>query len=595
MALVPLTQQVVDVAFGGGDTMSLTTARNTRRKVQRFVLDKKLATQIFRMYYEKEPLIDICKTQRYSYVFRGGMQVEWGGGDMKPLTLSAPNEREPMEALFKRVLDYRDMFGMVPVKIRSRGQAKGKPRVFIPPFGSGHFVLEYDPVSLETEVVYEVQLHHVAQQRSSSRGKRGLVKILDVFVWPGYEPSIVTKQFRSKISGLMTHFARIKELRKNLLDADYRTSHPVVFTQARPDTRNLQQFTEEEQFGAPDDPRIMGQDDRRGYNRDVHRARRTEKQAAEMNAISLGLLEEQRVDARETVDDDTGVTLRSQRSSVKAVNLYNLPHGEEMSRGLQVQSRSDLVNIENEYEELVCQAMGTPKSFIHGGIGTRYKGDADQMREIVRSAVMKDRSDINLFYSWAYEMMNRRADDDFIINALIQVDNTEAAVADQGSDERKRIADIRSNLQKVAAMPYRTKVVFAEDPLPKKLLIPNLTTAVTAGALTQLELVNLLRADIGLPTIDQDHELIRGEADNAATAESVIPIVATPGQGQQQQQETRSERKADERVAPAEKKDSSDKQQQKKRKGKEAAKPSGEKEKKKDKDSEPDQKKRRKE
>ncbi len=526
MALVPLIPTILDASVSSDISLGM---RGAKRKVHRYHIAEQLARQIFKMYYEREPLIDVCKTHRYALTFQGQMDVTWGGGDIEPLVLSSDNERDELEALFRRALDYRDMFGMVPMKLRRKGKAtSGKPLMYISPFGSGRFVMEYDPIKLETEVIYEVMApQHPHRTGERSQKSRAVTRVLDVFVWPGQMPSLTSKKFRSKISGLMAHYVENRELRKNLVDADWRAAHPVVFTQARPDTRNIQEMTEDEVFGAPDDSSIMSTTERHAYSRDVHRAIRTEETVAAMNSTSMTGTAAQ-AGARQSVDPNTMLMMEGQRAITWDGALYNLPHGEEMTRGITPQSRSDLATLQLNYEEMVCLAMGMPRSFITGGVTARVKGDTEHMRQIVRTAVLKDRADINLFYTFAYELVNRKADDDMMVNALIATDSREQQLsAEESPDERKRIADIRANITKISAMPYRTRVVFQEDPLPKKVEIPVIAAAVTAGALSKLELVNIFRAEIGLGTIDQEHELIRG--DNAETTVATVDINPTTG------------------------------------------------------------------
>ena len=598
MALVPLVPQITDGTANADISLGM---RQGKRKIQRYHIDDRLARQIFRMFYEKEPIIDVCKEHRYSYTFRGLFSIIWGGGDITPITLNSDHERDELETLFKRALDYRDMFGMVPMKFRPKGRASaGKPSMYIPPFGSGRFILEYDPVNLGTEVVYEVLApQHPHRTGDNRQRNRPVTKVLDVFVWPGHEPDIVSQKFRSKIAGLMEQYVENRELHTNLLDADWRLAHPVLITQARPDSRSLQELTEEEAFGAPDDASIMGARERNSYNRDVHRAIRTETTAAEMNAASMSGVATQRGANRHSVDPNTMLMMPGQRAATWDGGLYNIPHGEEMAKGISPQSRSDLMALQILYEETVCLAMGTPRAFITGGVSAaRAKGDTDHLRAIVRTAVLKDRADINLFYTWAYEKVNRRADDDMMVHALLAADIREDKLgADQSPDERKRIASIRANISKIAAMPYRTRVVFQEDPLPQKVELPVIAAAVNAGALSKLELVNLLRAEVGINTIDQDHELIRGE--NADTTPATVEILPTAANGAAQRQpsttkskEPEKKKKKEEPKEPDEKKKKKDSEKPKpKAKAKTAGKKRGaEKEEKK----EPAKKKRRK-
>lgn len=567
MALVPFQSELSGLSFQNGLYLGSRTQDNKR--IERFPMNNELASQIFEFYYEKEPLIGACNEQRYALTFLGEMHIEWGGGDIQPVILSSANERDHLDALFKRALDFRDMFGMAPVKLTRRKSANGssaaasqssgsddaskpratrsdKPMITIPPFGTGKFVQEYDHVTMTTSVVYEVPRRKMSSNKQGNSAGRARdqtkggadtqVKRYDVFIWPGHEPSYKSHRFRSRIGSVLPAFIKITELRENLHDADFRASHPTVFTQSKPDTRSLEELTEEEVLGltGEDNPGLQEQ---LKYHRDRHRAIQSERMAMAVNnaarsGMSVGAggsgMPGTRPGGsnpgapvqRSTVDSATGLVVSATRNQTWDGAIQPLPQGEQMASLVIPQSTRDLATFEAKYAETVCLAMGIPYPYLAGNVGSqRMRGEADQLRNNVRSAVMKDRTDINLFFSWAYEKTHRSTDNEFMVNALLAADAREEV--DASPEERSRLRTVRSNIQKIAAMPYRTRVVFSEDPLPKKLELPLLTMAVSAGALTQLELANLLRAELGVPSIDQSHELLRGAA-NANTAAATL-------------------------------------------------------------------------
>lgn len=557
MALVPFANDLgLTGATGLGSIAALSASGANKRNIEEHIMDPQLANQIFKFYYEEEPLISVCKDQRFALAFVGEMHIEWGGGDIDPLRLDSPAERDQLEALFKHALEYRDMFGMVPVKISRRSAQKrnNKPMVTIPPFGSGYFVMRYDTTKMEMTVVYRVGTEHMARKRSSTQKiRQTTVKTYDVFIWPGYEPSRATKRFRSRVASLLGRYINITEMRMNMHDADFRASHPVVFTQARPDTRSVQDMTESEALGLDDDG--DGTEQGRRYQRDIHRAMQTEGIAAAINQQArepFGGGQGAPI-TRTAFDPATRRAVQGERDRTWDGAIQPLPIGEEMARPIQPQSRSDLIAFESRYEDLVCKTMGIPAAYISGAVGSqRMRGEADQLRSNVRASVLQDRADLNLFYAWAYEKAHRSVDDDMMVHALLAADEKERK--NLSPDEKKRIAKIRANITKISAMPHRTRVVFLEDPLPKKIEITMLTAAVTAGALTKLELVNLIRAEIGVPTIDERHELVRGVSANQVADAAIVAAVAPDHQQQQQQITPVGEDDDDEDEEPTDKK-----------------------------------------
>ena len=488
-----------------------------KRKLQRHVIDPELERQIYKYYYEEEPLIGVCKTQRFALTFVGEMHIEWGGSgaggaDGEAIVLDAPSERVYLEVRFRTALEFRDMFGMVPVLLTRRGAARisnGRPLFWIPPFGAGHFVLQYDQAKMQTTVVYEVPAGVGANRRQPAR-------TLKVFMWPGLEPSIVTRRFRSRVASLMPRYMELTELRANLRDADFRAAHPVVFTQARPDTRSVQEMTEEEVMGLVDEG-APGPDEARRYARNTHRAIQTEALATAINHAARDPFGAGPAPiARGAVDPASRRVVHGTRDQTWDGAIEPLPIGEEMARGVAVpQSRGDIAAHEARYEDLVCKAMGIPAAYISGTGGTqRMRGEADQLRNNVRAAVRQDRADINAFYAWAYEETHRTRDDAVMVRALLAADTTEAAGPDTA--ERARIAHVRANIARIAAEPFRTRVVFSEDPLPVRSEPQMLAAAVDAHAITRAEHINLLRAELGIPSIDKSHALMRGAPDDAA-------------------------------------------------------------------------------
>ena len=525
MALIVAQAQSAQIAVIGSAAPHTTT----KKDVIRAELDMELAAQLYRYFYEKDELLNGCREHRYANTFWGEMWVEWGSADIDPVRLDHAGERDDLESFLRQALDYRDMFGMAPLHVRRRAKRNlNKPMFSIPPFGSGKFVMEYNQRTMDTIVLYEVELPGAQASK---------VKRLDVFVWPGSEPVRAhgtpnRARFRSKIIALMARYLRITQLRKNLLDADHAASHPLMVTQSRPDKRNIDEQTEGELLGLAGDPSTMGPTEKIRYTRNTHRSLQMEDMVASQNASHVEGTD-MPAGQHETIDPASNRAVPHARSIMNGIRHIWLPHDEELGRPVPVSSRTDFQAIESKYEQRVCETMGIPEAYITGTGGARIKGETDQMQQIVRTTVQQDRKDVNLFYPWAYERAHRGHDNSEMINALLQVDENEAR--DIGAEERARLANIRANIERISSMPNRTRVVFAQEPLQKKVEIPMLAAAVAAGAVTKLELSNLIRAELGITSIDADHDLMRKDKNAASSAPDptlmLVPTAKQQGPG----------------------------------------------------------------
>lgn len=539
------------------NSVSLSSEGSTEKDVTRYPMDMQTARQYWAFYHGGyEPTLEACRKLRHDNTFHGPLEVLWGSGDTDPIRLDGPGEQDMLKDLFRSALEWRDVFGMVPMYLRRRAKRhRNRPLISIPSFGSGKFVLEYNSKDFTSKMVYEISENEgdgsasasasagagagaaggtgrSAATRSKTKSKKSpfptvshgvtesqrkkqpsKIRILDVYVWHGSMPDITLLQFRSTMQALLPKYSELAELRRNLLAADRGNAFPTIFTETAPDKRGVAEMTEQEQFGRLGDPGIVSPHESNQYLRDTHRAIRQEQMTAAQNAAARDL----------PVAQFDSSTQRLQRGAVARWpgTIEPLPTGESIARAVNPSSRSDIGQFEERFTEQMCIAMGVPYGYIRHASGTKIRGETDQMKAVFRAAIARDRQDINSFYAVAHELMHRVKDDAFLTQALVQIHN--ATDAASSAEELARREEIQANIEKIAQMPQRVRVVFVKDPFPRDLDLRVLEAASKTGSISVEEQANLLRQELGLDPLDDDSVLLRGiEADEAPILDAAL-------------------------------------------------------------------------
>ena len=457
-------------------------------------LDMSKSIEIYDFFYHKEQWIQICKKMKYSQVFKGGVSLIWGGGIFQSKETEDPIKQRELIELLEEALDYRDMFGLCPIKI-IKDRKTGIKRSIIPEFGSGSFIGIFNIKTLETEDIVFVPNGNLINN------KQEIDPSIKVFVWPGKKPSIHNKQLKSDIFTVFEEYLIIEELKKNLLDADYNSAHPTIFTQSRPDSKDLSQLTEEEVFGDADDP-MLNPLEKHTYRRDLFRAKRLERMSESINYQTKSSCDSsltKRVDS-------TNRIIAFKRKRMWEENIESLPEGEEMANIVIPQSNKNIIEFMNRYEEQICLLIGIPKGFIAGR--GKFKTDAEQETEIMRNTIIKDREDANLFYQFVYELMHRGTDDKKIVQVLMNVNNNKKK-QQPDSTEMEQLRQTKNNIKKIGAMPNRIEILFNEDPFSRTINLNNVQFASDRDAITAEEEVNSIRSSLGLEKVPVNDDLVK--------------------------------------------------------------------------------------
>ncbi len=454
-----------------------------------------------------DPFISICKTKRREFVFEGGISVTWTDDDHVMKEFEESSVQLELLALLNKCLAYRDMFGFCPIKIFMDQQ--GRRRATIPEFGTGHFVLLYDTKNHQSKVVF-VSKRSASDFYPTSYQKVKPEKNVYVFVWPDGQPSLNENGFRSRIFLLLERYYELREYSDNALYADANSSHPTIFSQRRADAKKMSEYTETELFGefsCGGDLQIDAEE-QRGYRRNVMRSRAMEYSLSHTSGGGF--------DAnftRKRVDETTGRVTEFNRKAVWEDHMYILPEGEEMARTIFPQSRSDLLQIKNEFIDIVCLTLGFPRSFIQGIGHSRFKTDSNEEIARMRSTIRSDRADCEMFYQFVYQMMYGENDNKNLVTALMQKREEIQQIKESPQTTETELTlqnakDTKKRLKKTIVTPTRIHLLFLGDPLVSFYPLNTITTAANMGATDSLETINILRNLLGLKAVKEDDKLV---------------------------------------------------------------------------------------
>ncbi len=508
---VGIHRLVIMTTFGLGSDLQMKLAAFNRTEGARkryYALDMKQAAQVYDYFYYGERYISICRKIKYKHVFKGGLSVVWGGGILESADTDDAFQEQELISLLQKALDYRDMFGLCPVKL-VREKSTGRIRPVIPEFGTGAFVLVLTLETLQTHVIFVPYPSKEPFGTSIDSTKSLEALSLRVYVWPGHEPSLLGQRLKSKISVLFEEYLAVEELKGNALDGDWEATHPTIFTQSKHVTGDMSALTEEETFADADCP-ALNLGEKQTYRRDIFRSRRMEiftKRSNVQTQIQESGTNEGTM--KRKIDPRTMNIVEAKRKRVWEDNIEPLPAGEEMASQPFPKPRSDFLAWRATYEETVCLEIGIPKSYALGH-AAKFKSDAEQQQDIVRSTVESDREDVEMFYQWIYNISYRREDNATILNALLNVDaKKKDAIQNNARDAVKKLKGVKKNLKRIASMPHRVELVFAEDPFPKSVDLAAVTMGSEREAITPHEEINLIRNRLLLEKVDETDELVK--------------------------------------------------------------------------------------
>jgi hypothetical protein len=392
-------------------------------------------------YYNMEPWIEICREIGYAMTFQGGISVvtkmDPGSSAISTSSMKKGNKNNnkqdkgltsELRPLLEKALDYKKMFGCVPVKIVNDPLAYGGKRAVIPEFGSGSYEKLYERDTMQVKLVFKESLGVASANGIVRGGSDGLTgsdgssgtyqqQQIHTFVWPNYHPSI-NGHMRSSIYKLYKRWYENEELMSNLLDSDYNITHPTLITQTVPDKRSIDEFTEEDTYlDAERGSEVISEDSK--YKRDVKRSQRMVHQF-EYN-MGMRAAEAKR---KHLISEKNEIAVVPRKTPWQE-NQFQIQEGEQLVHQIQPKSRNDILDFRAKHEEIVCLTMGIPMAYLLRN--KSIKSDTDQELDMLQKMVDNNRQAAIEFYDFLYDIMYREEDNQVLKRLLYMVDENEAA------------------------------------------------------------------------------------------------------------------------------------------------------------------------
>lgn len=411
-------------------------------------MDMKKALEIHDYFFHRELWIDICKTTISNLVFKGSIKEKWGGKLMLiPFEYGA---RRQLIGLLKDSLDFRDMFGMCPIKV-IRDENNNAVSVVIPQLATGKFLQRMNPITCNPEIIF-------VTHDTSSGGPINYINVkrdpnIHVFIWANKVPDFNSNSFKTKIFKLYGTYLRLEEKRENDADSEFNRAHPPIVTQHKKEQGSIVDMEEQEIYGEDDDDTIPISS-KVTYKRNIQNAMDMERNLKELrkrdNAVTP---------LKKRINQSTNRSENFKRSRLWE-HTYEIKEGEEIAHHIIPDSNGNLIELQERYEEEVCLAMGVPKSYImrKGGSSKGLKNDAINEQHVLRTTVENNREDCNAIYQFIYNILFKESDDDNIISDLVEVDDLEKkARLDGTSPDDKLVGSNKLPRPADSSRPYDDK------------------------------------------------------------------------------------------------------------------------------------------
>ena len=429
------------------------------RQVSLGYIPDDIVKSIYHYFYHVDNWIGICRELEYSMTFQGGITVRTKlGKDLDSMTGSGNSKHDKgltieLTPLLEKVIDYKKMFGCVPVKVLNDPLSYRGKRAVIPEFGSGTFEKVYDKDTMQVRVAFR-ESSVSTPIHGGAGGIGGLVNNgggggginndgsdhskhnnIHTFVWKNHEPSI-EGGLKSKIYKLYKRHLECEEMMTNLLESDYNIAHPTLITQTAHDKRTLDQFTEEDVF-ADAERGADTQEEQMKYRRDFQRSERMKQQYYD----GIGMKLDERA-KKKVMDMDTNQITSIVRKTTWQSNRFQIPEGEQLVQQVQPKSRSDVDDFIKHHEEVVCLTMGIPLSYLTQS--KSIKAGIDQELDMLQKMVNGNRKALTEFYDFLYNVMYKEEENTIIRELMLMVDHHESSAMMELESQFKQRDDASS-------------------------------------------------------------------------------------------------------------------------------------------------------
>lgn len=365
------------------------------------------------MMFEKGDTVAAAVRQLKTHSLYGGIGYTWEGGqkveDFDEL------DREWITDLVRAAIDWKLMFGMCP--FREELTAENRPSIVIPELGRGQFMARLGETG-RTEVGWLTE---------QGRLRGSVQPDTRVFVWPDHTPDtwIAADPYRSVGARLFKADLEQKQLRQNVLVADWTASRPPLITQhvARPPGMDRQDETEI--FA---DMLAVGANMETAENQQMYRVNRETRSQQEVHASA--------VTYGSYVGSAPAVGRRGQLVDQVHLNAYQqglfpLPVGQMPARYQMPQSRPDTLSWLSRWETIVRREIGVPRDDSVSGdykerrSSARYSaGAASQLEDSVKAI----RTDMGRFFEFSFRVLRSSEQDGALAGRIRDLEKSGAGL-----------------------------------------------------------------------------------------------------------------------------------------------------------------------
>lgn len=440
----------------------------------------------------------------------------------------------------------------------------------------GQFYLEIDNLLHTRRVVWAPARRQPLAPASITRTASGHLRTVD------YDPNVTVYVWRMPTDSghIRTDFLEIIRLREmvleaenNAMDADYQTSHPVPFVQHGRGTNHtkLEDLPEEEIYGehlitkkGPFDKDTMSATDMQTYRRDMRASILMEERVANFNESALigraARLAEGNVRRTRATGAYGKAGFSFRQNILEEAGIMELPSG--LTLGGQVSSSTtiDLKELRAQYDMRLSTTIGVPLTYLQGqqmnssALTENGSNSNSTLSSIMRTTIATDREQMSRFFDELYETLFHDVDNEAlsaqleqVLEAKSEIEKTQLAyekmlqkrydiaqrvpiVSSELNSllsEAARICAIESELHRVASLKHRLRLKFVKAPFVEA---AEVKTMYEAGAISHLEMVNLLRQNAGIEKLDEkgaekifEENLNRTQLRQAASAPPPAP------------------------------------------------------------------------
>ena len=495
-----------------------------------YVMDMCLAYELHDYYYYHEKYFEICNKRKNELVFLGPIELNWGDNFIK-IPIEGEKRRIFMD-LATKILDYKNLYGMVPFKIINKKKENmaneyknstsevdnnnnkkktttniDDKEIMIPEMGTGKFIYK-------KEINNEITVHFLSFNKPNSAPK--ISKNIHVFVWPGYEPSLLSNKFKSGVYKLYLNYLKLSEIEENILDADYNLTHPPLITKQKVDQLNsikYDQLTEDEVFADSSLNKELNPRQNITYKRNKYFQVISKEMSNTSNTSGNTR------DFKKSLNIHTGKITLQKRTRYFEGNQKILAIGEEIEKQQLPEYDIDLYfRFKESYQEDICHAIGVPVATTRSR--TTLKATVEDEQSLLESTISGAREDVAMFFETAYELMYKKNQDKWLANLITNIELKLNSLLKLKSEYRLRKGEeitefLNTNIEEneklieklnlaklgfdnIIEYSNKIKLIFTENPFKNNIDHTYISDLADRDIITSFEEANIERQKYGL-------------------------------------------------------------------------------------------------